>query len=688
MGVGCPFACIDKRFDTITVLSNPRFERRITCRDSVQTTKKNEDLTLHSINSAICMLFCPPHPALLAALQKSVKKNKMAKNKDAWGIILNKVDIQPPMDLIVKTMDNWTKNMNMNFEGTVLEIVEKTIIEIINVGVQLTGIEEMNLLEDVGYNIFHFCSNIYLKSLKFLGVNLNDFLVNVESLQEVLKKKDLSHNMESIIQFSVKTHAQGHYVHYQSTRSYMGPIIVGILKKIALELYNLITVINVIKKNKDYYIFDLKYNNAQSSYQEILSKNPTDLRVPVATFYRTFPFYFIIDNSLDVIQIGRGLVKLLSLQDVKEKIKFSSILEIVSPKITPSFKNIINKINTTFIIALKDKIQYDKNKRLSIKGQMIYCVESNTILFLGSPVVKSLKTMTGRGLHMSDIPIHDATRDILLVEEQSRAQDGLKKRMDKLKTSIQEASEAVAEERKKNVDLLYLIFPAQIAKKLWLGEAVASQQFDEVTLLFSDIVGFTSICSSATPMDVITMLNELYTQFDVFCEELDVYKTETIGDAYCVVGGLHRTSETHAIQTAWMALMMMETAQKSKSHDGKPIQMRIGLHTGTVLAGVVGVKMPRYCLFGHNVTMANKFESESEALRINISPTTHRILNAAEGFTFTERPKECLPKGFTEDGTCYFLDNFKHPEINGSLGVLEHIRVAFKALNLSSFQQT
>jgi guanylate cyclase soluble subunit alpha len=96
--------------------------------------------------------------------------------------------------------------------------------------------------------------------------------------------------------------------------------------------------------------------------------------------------------------------------------------------------------------------------------------------------------------------------------------------MDKLKNSIQQANQAVEIERQKNVDLLNLIFPANVAKKLWLDKPVKARQYDDVTMLFSDIVGFTAICSTATPMVVINMLNALYTQFDVFCGEIDVYK--------------------------------------------------------------------------------------------------------------------------------------------------------------------
>ncbi|XP_005727089.1 guanylate cyclase soluble subunit alpha-1 [Pundamilia nyererei] len=178
------------------------------------------------------------------------------------------------------------------------------------------------------------------------------------------------------------------------------------------------------------------------------------------------------------------------------------------------------------------------------------------------------------------------------------------------------------------------------------------------TMLFSDIVGFTAVCSICTPMQVITMLNELYTRFDHQCGELDVYKVETIGDAYCVAGGLHRESDTHAVQIALMALKMMELSNGVMTPTGEPIQMRIGLHTGSVLAGVVGVKMPRYCLFGNNVTLANKFESCSQPRKINISPTTHRLLKGRPEFVFVPRSRQELPANFPDDipGVCYFLE--------------------------------
>lgn len=161
---------------------------------------------------------------------------------------------------------------------------------------------------------------------------------------------------------------------------------------------------------------------------------------------------------------------------------------------------------------------------MEVKGQMIHVPESNSILFLGSPCVDKLDELMGRGLHLSDIPIHDATRDVILVGEQAKAQDGLKKRMDKLKATLECTHQALEEEKKKTVDLLISIFPEEVAQQLWQGQQVQARKFDDVTMLFSDIVGFTAICAQCTPMQVISMLNELYTRFDHQCGFLDIYK--------------------------------------------------------------------------------------------------------------------------------------------------------------------
>lgn len=187
---------------------------------------------------------------------------------------------------------------------------------------------------------------------------------------------------------------------------------------------------------------------------------------------------------------------------------------------------------------------------------------------------------------------------------------------------VAERTGQLNDEKKKTEALLLRMLPRTVAESLKRGDRVAAESFDSVTIFFSDLVGFTELCAHSTPMQVVELLNDLYTCCDAIISHYDVYKVETIGDAYCVASGLHRPSRYDAHKVAWMAQRMIEACAKHETHDGHHIKMRIGIHTGTVLTGVVGRKMPRYCLFGHNVTIANKFESGSEECKINISPTT------------------------------------------------------------------
>ncbi|XP_061781841.1 guanylate cyclase soluble subunit alpha-2 [Nerophis lumbriciformis] len=390
-----------------------------------------------------------------------------------------------------------------------------------------------------------------------------------------------------------------------------------------------------------------------------LSNNPSDLRISLATFCRAFPFHFVLGPRMELLQLGEGLRKQARLEPHRS-LSFRDCFEIVSPKMELSFQRILLSLASPFTIHTKpDATQVgNKEKVMELKGQMIHLPESSSLMFLGSPRVDKLEELMGRGLHLSDIPIHDAARDVILVGEQAKAQDGLKKRMDKLKATLERTHQALEEEKRRTVDLLYSIFPGDVAQKLWQGQPVPARKFDDVTMLFSDIVGFTAVCAQCTPMQVISMLNELYTRFDYQCGILDVYKIETIGDAYCVAGGLHKKVDSHAKPIALMALKMMELSEEVLTPDGRPIKLRIGIHTGSVLAGVVGVKMPRYCLFGNNVTLASKFESGSHPRCINVSPTTYQLLKDDRSFSFVPRSRLELPENFPTEipGTCYFLE--------------------------------
>nr|XP_060613964.1 atrial natriuretic peptide receptor 1 [Anolis sagrei ordinatus] len=198
-----------------------------------------------------------------------------------------------------------------------------------------------------------------------------------------------------------------------------------------------------------------------------------------------------------------------------------------------------------------------------------------------------------------------------------------------LEELVEERTQAYLEEKRKAEVLLYQILPHSVAEQLKRGETVEAEAFDSVTIYFSDIVGFTALSAESTPMQVVALLNDLYTCFDAIIDNFDVYKVETIGDAYMVVSGLPvRNGRLHAREVSRMSLALLEAVRNFKIHHrpDQQLKLRIGIHSGPVCAGVVGLKMPRYCLFGDTVNTASRMESNGEALKIHLSGTTKSIL--------------------------------------------------------------
>uniref|UniRef100_A0A671K4Y0 guanylate cyclase n=1 Tax=Sinocyclocheilus anshuiensis TaxID=1608454 RepID=A0A671K4Y0_9TELE len=161
--------------------------------------------------------------------------------------------------------------------------------------------------------------------------------------------------------------------------------------------------------------------------------------IPLSLLYSTFPFHILLDQEMSLMQIGDGLRRRLGrCRDGQRRTVFNEHFAIVSPEIRASFQDILTMLNTQFVLRVKQhgaSSADSPGKHMDLKGQMIFMSEMSALLFLGSPCVDKLEELTGRGLYLSDIPIHNALRDVVLVGEQTKAQDGLKKRLGKAKAA-------------------------------------------------------------------------------------------------------------------------------------------------------------------------------------------------------------------------------------------------------------
>ncbi|XP_013170120.1 PREDICTED: atrial natriuretic peptide receptor 2-like [Papilio xuthus] len=209
----------------------------------------------------------------------------------------------------------------------------------------------------------------------------------------------------------------------------------------------------------------------------------------------------------------------------------------------------------------------------------------------------------------------------------------------------------VAEKRKSDV-LLSRMLPMAVIRRLRAQRTVPAESFDAVTIFFSDIVGFTNISATSTPIEVINMLNMLYRLFDEKIVQHDVYKVETIGDAYMVVSGLpQRNGNRHASEIADMSLSLMRGLEGARvpHRPEELLRIRAGINTGPCVAGVVGTTMPRYCLFGDTINTASRMESTGEAMKIHISQTTKKALDSIGKYEIESRGIIDIPgKGVME----------------------------------------
>jgi PAS domain S-box-containing protein len=252
-------------------------------------------------------------------------------------------------------------------------------------------------------------------------------------------------------------------------------------------------------------------------------------------------------------------------------------------------------------------------------------------------------------LDISKIPIHDANQKVIgvlgVVEDI---------------TQRKQAEEALKAEQEKSENLLLNVLPVAIAEQLKQSigtlhdrhsNALIAESFEQVTVLFADIVNFTSLSSNVSAADLVGLLNRIFLVFDDLCEKHQLEKIKTIGDAYMVVGGLPNPRTDHAAAIANMALDMQQEIKQFRTNQGQPINVRIGINTGAVVAGVIGRKKFTYDLWGDVVNTASRMESHGVDGKIQITEVTYQHLKANYQF----EPRGIINIKGKGDMTTYWL---------------------------------
>jgi adenylate cyclase len=223
----------------------------------------------------------------------------------------------------------------------------------------------------------------------------------------------------------------------------------------------------------------------------------------------------------------------------------------------------------------------------------------------------------------------------------ARAINGMAAKIDGMIGSLrQEVTKAEAYsselqvERNRSEKLLNNILPAVIANRLRNGEGMIAETFQEVTVLFADIVGFTEISAKLGPQGTVSMLNDIFGRFDEIAEKYGLEKIKTIGDCYMVVGGVPKRDPLHCQHIMFFAIDAIKIANDYSQNFPIPIKIRVGVHTGTVVAGVVGKRKFSFDLWGDVVNVASRFEASGVPNRVHVSDTVRSRL--IEDFDFED----------------------------------------------------
>ncbi|KAH8383716.1 hypothetical protein KR009_010189, partial [Drosophila setifemur] len=384
-----------------------------------------------------------------------------------------------------------------------------------------------------------------------------------------------------------------------------------------------------------------------------------------ATFCKVFPFHLMFDRQMKIVQAGKAVSRVIP-RVAEENCSLIEVVEAIRPHLQLNFENILSHINTIYVLQTRQGAMSSRHEQrfLRLKGQMMYIPETDRILFQCYPSVMNLDDLTKKGLYISDVPLHDAARDLVLLSEKFEAEYKLTKNLEMLTDKLQQTFRDLESEKQKTDRLLYSVLPKSVANELRHQRPVPPKRYDSVTLMFSGIVGFGLYCAANTDPDgamkIVKMLNELYTVFDALTDSkrnLNVYKVETVGDKYMAVSGLPDPCEDHAKCMARVALDMMDMAKNVKM-GSNPVQITIGIHSGEVVTGVIGNRVPRYCLFGNTVNLTSRTETTGVPGRINVSEETYRLLcqpiNQDDSFSLEYRGPVIM-KGKPTPMDCWFL---------------------------------
>ncbi|TMS35786.1 hypothetical protein L596_003109 [Steinernema carpocapsae] len=538
--------------------------------------------------------------------------------------------------------------------------------------------------------------------VRTMSPNLKGFLDNLDSLHYFIDHVVYKANLRGP-SFRCEENDDGSItLHYFTGRPGLYPIVKGVLREVARRVFKMDITLSVTGRTQrsvqmttgerieEHVIFHIKATGTKSDSSPsggdsvVAPQQVTEnfdqgiLRVTSLDFSNCFPYHVIVDQDCRIVQVGMYLYNHIPQELLEPGTPLLRVFEINRPQIPLDFDNICNFINAVFVLQVRNapmeirrqtmhrgsdasdlKSDQSQGQHLKLKGQMMLLDSKTHLIYICSPYVTSIPELLQYGMRLSAMPLHDATRDLILLNQQRLSDVEVNLQLEANNEQLEQLAKDLEAEKGKTDALLKEMLPASVATQLIKGEDVDACEYDEATVMFCDVPNFQSIVPHSEPKEVVHLLNDLFTKFDRLVILHDVYKVETVGDSYMTVGGLPDIVENHAEKICHVALgMLWEARTVLDPITSKPLQIRAGIHCGPIVAGVVGAKMPRYCLFGDTVNTASRMESHSPTGRIHCSEAAFRCAQRTGRFEFATRGKVQI-KGKGEMETHFLVRSYK-----------------------------
>ncbi|CAB3398855.1 unnamed protein product [Caenorhabditis bovis] len=532
---------------------------------------------------------------------------------------------------------------------------------------EITGTPKDQIGVLAGRFFVHFLiRNGYGDLMNVMGRRFSDFLKGLDNIHEYFR---FSYPKLRAPSFYCKSENEnGLILHYRSRRTGYLPYVIGLLVELARVFYQLNIGIEVIEQREkgqiSLVVLKISFNNVGLRQDLRLKERVKNLNeyLPVSTqsFLRMFPFHIAFNSNLEILICGEAIRNLmpniqgLLMTDVfdllRPFIKFSADgclahqnclfrLESLQPVVRQTDESITVKITD----EQNKAASYEPQPYVTLQGPIIHLKATGTFLFLATCIVDSLDDMFKMGLYLNDFGASDCNREIIMSTIQQS--DTLRTMLDNEKRRsevLTEMTKEITEAKRTARNLLSQMMPYEVATKMInTGYTKFSEAFDCVSVAFIRVCEFSTISLTIEAFDLVNLLNTVFSQLDEIVEVHGVYKVETIAESYMISAGCPYRDEADAEMIVDFCLDAIEHIACNSYATAptlKKLQIKIGVFSGPVVGGVVGVRSPRYCLFGDTVNTASRMESSNKPMTIQIGQRTKDRLEKQSG-AFKIKPR-------------------------------------------------